>query len=163
MVVCGLSLRSLIRQAALKTSWQLFSILLCSAPSLWFHACIFRFVHSVMLFSHLFLCLPLLLPPGTVPCRMVLARPDDRVTWSYHISLRFLTIVMSSVDGPISLWICRLTSSFDVRSLYVMPRRYETSRIVTIPVLVVPANGRGDPESGRRPIRYAFPTCCHLH
>ena len=37
-------------------------------------------VHSVMLSSHLFLCLPCLLPPFTVPCKMVLARPNERET-----------------------------------------------------------------------------------
>ena len=37
-------------------------------------------VHSLMLFSHLFLCLHCLLPPFTVPCKMVLARPDERET-----------------------------------------------------------------------------------
>ena len=31
-------------------------------------------VHSLMLSSNLFLCLPCLLPPFTVPCKMVLAR-----------------------------------------------------------------------------------------
>ena len=39
-----------------------------------------RPVHSLMLSSHLFLCLPCLLPPFTVPCKMVLARPDQRET-----------------------------------------------------------------------------------
>ena len=33
--------------------------------------------HSLMLSSHLFLCLLL---PFTVPCKMVLARPDERET-----------------------------------------------------------------------------------
>ena len=37
-------------------------------------------VHSLMLSSHLSLCLPCLLPPFTVPCKMVLARPDERET-----------------------------------------------------------------------------------
>ena len=32
-------------------------------------------VHSLVLSSHLFLCLPCLLPPFTVPCNMVSARP----------------------------------------------------------------------------------------
>ena len=36
-----------------------------------------RPVHFQMLSSHLFLCLPCLLPPFTVPCKMVLARPDE--------------------------------------------------------------------------------------
>ena len=35
-----------------------------------------RPVHSLMSF-HLLLCLPRLLPPFTVPCRMVLARPEN--------------------------------------------------------------------------------------
>ena len=39
-----------------------------------------RPVHSLMLSSHLFLCLPCLLPPFTVPRKMVLARPDERET-----------------------------------------------------------------------------------
>ena len=45
-----------------------------------------RPVHSLMLSSHLFLCLPCLLPPFTVPCKMVLARPDERETWPCHCS-----------------------------------------------------------------------------
>ena len=36
-----------------------------------------RPVHSLLLSSHLFLCLPHLLPPFTVPCKMVLARPNE--------------------------------------------------------------------------------------
>ena len=39
-----------------------------------------RPVYSLMLSSHLFLCPPCLLPPFTVPCKMVLARPDERET-----------------------------------------------------------------------------------
>ena len=39
-----------------------------------------RPIHSLMLSSHLFLCPPCLLPPFTVPCKMVLARPDERET-----------------------------------------------------------------------------------
>ena len=37
-------------------------------------------VHFLMLSSHVFLCLPCLLPPFTVPCKMVLARHDERET-----------------------------------------------------------------------------------
>ena len=37
-----------------------------------------RPVHSLMLSAHL--CLPCLLPPFTVPCKMVLARPDELET-----------------------------------------------------------------------------------
>ena len=47
-----------------------------------------RPVHSLMLSSHLFLCLPCLLPPFTVPCKMVLARPDQRDT-AVCVSLRW--------------------------------------------------------------------------
>ena len=39
-----------------------------------------RPVHSLMLSFHLFLCLHCLLPPFTVPSKMVLARPDERET-----------------------------------------------------------------------------------
>ena len=41
-----------------------------------------RPVHFLMLSSHLFLCPPCLLPPFTVPCKVVLARPDERKTAS---------------------------------------------------------------------------------
>ena len=57
---------------------QLFpSILPCSPlPSrTWRNS---RPVHSLMLSSDLFFCLSCLLPPFTVPCKMVLARPDER-------------------------------------------------------------------------------------
>ena len=39
-----------------------------------------RPVHSLMLSSHLFLCSTCLLLPFTVPCKMVLARPDEHTT-----------------------------------------------------------------------------------
>ena len=85
-----------------------------------------RPVHSLMLSSHLFFCLPVffppfcsplpsgtrrtpfldvvfpllfcfclpcLLPPLTVPCKMVLARPDERGICPYHFS------VVSLYDG----------------------------------------------------------------
>ena len=42
-----------------------------------------RPVHSLMLSSHLFLCPPCLLPPFTVPCKIVLARPDERPSWAF--------------------------------------------------------------------------------
>ena len=59
-------------------------------------------VHSLMLSSHLFLCLPCLLPPFTVPCKTVLARLDERETWPYHCSLCLFTIVRRSSCGPIA-------------------------------------------------------------
>ena len=48
------------------------SVFLMAAPSV-------MPVHSGMLSSHLFFCLPLLRPPCTVPCRIVLASPEDLV------------------------------------------------------------------------------------
>ena len=51
---------------------------------------------SLMLSSHLFLCLPCLLPRFTVPCKMVLARPDERQTRPYHCSLRLFAMVRRS-------------------------------------------------------------------
>ena len=53
-------------------------------------------VHSLMLSPHLFLCLPCLLPPFTVPCKIVLARPDEWETWPYNCSLCLFTLVRRS-------------------------------------------------------------------
>ena len=54
-----------------------------------------RSVHSLMLSSHLFLCL-LLLAPLTVPCGMVFVKPDVRETCPYHFSFRLFTVGMRS-------------------------------------------------------------------
>ena len=78
-----------------------------------------RPVYSLMLSSHLFLCLPCLLSPFTVPCKIVPffplslcpARPDERETWPYHCSLRLFTMVRRSSCGPIACWILARTSS----------------------------------------------------
>ena len=72
-----------------------------------------RPVHSLMLSSHLFLCLPYLLLPFTVPCKMVLARPDERDTWPYYCSLRLLTVVRSS---------CSLNTCWILASWHGLPR-----------------------------------------
>ena len=48
----------------------------------------FNPVHSAMLFSQRFFCRPLLLPPCTVPCKIVLASPDDLDTCPNHFNLR---------------------------------------------------------------------------
>ena len=79
-----------------------------------------RPVHSLMLSSHLFLCPPCLLPPFTVPCKMVLARPDEWETWPYHCSLHLFTIVRRSTCGPIACWILAWTSLLVTWSLYEM-------------------------------------------
>ena len=70
-----------------------------------------RPVHFLMSSSHLFLCLPCLRPPFAVPCKMVLARPDDRKTRPYHCSLRLSTTVRRSPCGPTACWISAWTSS----------------------------------------------------
>ena len=56
-------------------------------------------------------------PLFTVPCKMVLARPDEWDTWPCHCSLRLFTMVRSSC-GPIACWILARTSSFVTWSLY---------------------------------------------
>ena len=57
-----------------------------------------RPVHFLMLSSHLnlFLCLPCLLSPFTVPCKVVLARPDEWQTCPYHCSLHLFMMVRRS-------------------------------------------------------------------
>ena len=49
-------------------------------------------VHSLMLSSHFFFCLPLLLAPFTVPCRIVFAMLEELEMWPYHLSFRFFTM-----------------------------------------------------------------------
>ena len=78
-----------------------------------------RPVHSLMLSSHLFLCLPCLLPLFTVPCKMVLARPDEQEIWPYHCSLCLFTMVRSS-SAPIACWILAWTSLLVTWSFYEM-------------------------------------------
>ena len=56
----------------------------------------FNPVHSEILFSQRFFCRPLLLPPCTVPCKIVLASPDDLDTCPNHFNLRFFTVVKIS-------------------------------------------------------------------
>ena len=80
-----------------------------------------RPVQSLILSSHLFLCLPLRLPPWTVPCRIVLASPDDRVTCPYHVSLRLFTEVRPSND-QMAFPVLAFTSSLILWSLYEIPR-----------------------------------------
>ena len=79
-----------------------------------------RPVHSLMLSFHLFLCLPCLFPPYTVPCKMVLVRPDEWETWPYYCSLRLFMIVRRSSCGPIACWVLARTSSLVTWSLYEM-------------------------------------------
>ena len=46
-------------------------------------------VHSLILSSHLFFCLLLLLFPIIVPCKIVFAKPKDLETRPNHLSFRF--------------------------------------------------------------------------
>ena len=62
-------------------------------------------VHSLILSSHLFFCLPLFLFPFTVPCRIVFAKPEDLETWPNHLSFRFLTRFRSSSYSTMAAWI----------------------------------------------------------
>ena len=77
-------------------------------------------VHSLILSSHLFFCLPLFLFPFTVPCRIVFAKPEDLETWPNHLSFRFLSRVRSSSYSPMAAWIFLRTSSLVTWSLYEM-------------------------------------------
>ena len=77
-----------------------------------------RPVHSLMLSFHFSFCLPCLLPPFTVPCKMVLARPDERETCPYHCSLLLFTMVRRASCGPIACWILARTSWL-VNGLYM--------------------------------------------
>ena len=77
-------------------------------------------VHSLILSSHLFFCLPLFLFPFTVPCRIVFAKPKDLETWPNHLSFRFLTRVRSSSYSPMAAWIFLGTSSLVTWSLSEM-------------------------------------------
>ena len=77
-------------------------------------------VHSLILSSHLFFCLPLFLFPFTVPCRIVFAKPEDLETWPNYLSFRFLTRVRSSSYSPMAAWIFLRTSSLVTWSLYEM-------------------------------------------
>ena len=70
-----------------------------------------RLVHFLMLSSHLFFCLTCLLPPFTVPCKIVLARPNERETCPYHCSLRLFTMVRSLCRPIIPCWIWARTYS----------------------------------------------------
>ena len=77
-------------------------------------------VHSLILSSQLFFCLPLFLFPFTVPCRIVFAKPEDLETWPNRLSFRFLTRVRSSSYSPMAAWIFLRTSSLVTWSLYEM-------------------------------------------
>ena len=68
-------------------------------------------IHFLMLSSHLFFCLPLVLVPFTVPCRIVFAMPEDLEMWSYHLSFHFFTMVWRSSFKLHSGFCCKPPSS----------------------------------------------------
>ena len=76
-----------------------------------------RPVHFLMLSSHLFLCLPCLIPSFTVPCKIFLARPDERETCPYQCSLCLCTVARRSSCGQIACWILARTYSLVTWSL----------------------------------------------
>ena len=76
-----------------------------------------RPVRSLMLSFHFLFSLPCLLPPFTVPCKMVLARPDVWETCPCYFTLRLFTMVRSPC-GPIACWISAQTSSLVKWSVY---------------------------------------------
>ena len=53
----------------------------------------------------------------TVPCKIVLARPDERETCPYNCNLHLFTMVRSSC-GPTACWILAQISSLVTMSLY---------------------------------------------
>ena len=65
-------------------------------------------------------CLPRLLPSLTLPCKTVLARPDEQETCPFHFSLRIFTMVRRSLYGPTACWILAQTSLLVPWSLYQM-------------------------------------------
>ena len=78
-----------------------------------------RHVQSLMLSFHLFFSLLCLFPPFTVPCEMVLVRPDERETCPYHFSLNLFTMVRF-LCGLVACWILARTSLLVTWSLYEM-------------------------------------------
>ena len=77
-----------------------------------------RPVHSLTSSSHLFLCLPCLLPPFTVPCKMILARLDEWETCQHCFSLHLFMMVRRSSCGPVACWILAQMSSL-VNGLFI--------------------------------------------
>ena len=65
--------------------------------------------------------------PFTVPGKMFFARPDERKTCPYHLSLRLFTMVRRSSCGLFTCWILARTSSLvtwslnEMRSIFRQP------------------------------------------
>ena len=50
---------------------------------------------------------------------MVCARPDDRETWPYHFSLRFVTVARRSSCDPIALIIMTFEADWALNNNYL--------------------------------------------
>ena len=89
---------------------------------------------NLILFSHLFSCLPGLLPPVTVPSKMGLTRLDERETCPYHFRFSLITMVRWSSCGPIARWILAPASLLVAWSLYeicsILPSHFRGSYIL---------------------------------
>ena len=86
----------------------------------------------LILFSHLFFCLPLFLFPFSMPHRIVSANPEDLETWPNDLSFRFLIKIKSSSNSPMAVWVFlidvlhhgifraafSLTESFPLQAVY---------------------------------------------
>ena len=70
-----------------------------------------RPVDSLMLSSYHFLCLSRLLPPFTVSCELVLARPDEPEIWPYLCSLSLFMIVRSPCISSLEVCITNFVTS----------------------------------------------------
>ena len=82
-------------------------------------------VHSLILSSHLFFSLPLLLFLLIVLCRIVFAKPEDFQTWPNHLSVCFLTRVGSSSHSLMAAWIFLQTSSLVSNGNMVLVRNIQ--------------------------------------
>ena len=89
--LCSGTIRVVV--APLLTSATIFSHLWRSSAALWL-LLKSRPVHSPMLSSHLFFCLPLFLFPGTVPCTTFLQRPLDLITCPNHRNFLFSQLLI---------------------------------------------------------------------
>ena len=66
-------------------------------------------VHSDILSSYLFFCLPFLLPPSTKLSSLIFASPLDLLC-AHSISIRLFSVVIRSSYGPIACLVVFLTS-----------------------------------------------------
>ena len=86
-----------------------------------------RPVHTLMLSSYLFLHLPCLLPPFTVPWKMVLTRPDEQETCPYHCRRYFEYVSFWSVEPC-----CKLLCMCDAESCTEWSMKREYSHVPVI-------------------------------